>query len=67
MATSSAGRDIFDIVVIGGGAAGLSGAKITARSRRSVLVIDSGAPRKRTRRGRSQLSVRRGHVTCEAG
>ena len=45
MATSSAGRDIFDIVVIGGGAAGLSGAKITARSRRSVLVIDSGAPR----------------------
>ncbi len=45
VATSSAGRDIFDIVVIGGGAAGLSGAKITARSRRSVLVIDSGAPR----------------------
>ncbi|RMB61453.1 SAM-dependent methyltransferase [Tessaracoccus antarcticus] len=33
------------MVVVGGSAAGLSGAKIAARSRRSVLVIDSGAPR----------------------
>ncbi len=38
-------QDVFDIVVIGGGAAGLSGGKIAARSRRSVLVIDSGTPR----------------------
>ena len=38
-------QETFDIVVIGGGAAGLSGAKIAARSRRSVLVIDSGTPR----------------------
>lgn len=34
-----------DVVVIGGGAAGLNGALILARSRRSVVVIDSGSPR----------------------
>ena len=45
MVTSAEDTDIFDIVVVGGGAAGLSGAKIAARSRRSVLVIDSGTPR----------------------
>lgn len=34
-----------DVVVIGGGAAGLSGAVMLARSRRAVLVIDAGEPR----------------------
>ncbi|WP_421742348.1 NAD(P)/FAD-dependent oxidoreductase [Cellulomonas sp.] len=34
-----------DAVVIGGGAAGLSGAVTLARARRSVLVIDAGSPR----------------------
>jgi thioredoxin reductase len=34
-----------DAVVIGGGAAGLSGALMLARSRRSVVVIDSGSYR----------------------
>src|SRR6266566_3014062 len=44
-ATDKLPGESADAVVIGGGAAGLNGALMLARSRRSVVVIDSGAPR----------------------
>ncbi|MFG2173628.1 NAD(P)/FAD-dependent oxidoreductase [Streptomyces niveus] len=41
----AATESTIDAVVIGGGAAGLNGALMLARSRRSVVVIDGGTPR----------------------
>ncbi len=35
----------FDVVVIGGGAAGLSAALVLLRARRTVALVDAGAPR----------------------
>ena len=34
-----------DVLIIGGGAAGLSAALVLSRARRAVVVVDSGAPR----------------------
>ncbi len=44
--TNASIRDPFyDVVIVGGGAAGLSAAQMLGRSRRSVAVVDSGDPR----------------------
>nr|WP_306367545.1 NAD(P)/FAD-dependent oxidoreductase [Nocardiopsis sp. CC223A] len=50
----------YDVVVIGGGAAGLSGAMALARSRRSVAVVDAGEPRNSPAEGVHVLLGREG-------
>lgn len=52
--------DGYDVVVVGGGAAGLSGALMLARARRSVVVIDAGAPRNAPAEGVHGLLGREG-------
>lgn len=53
-------KNAYDVVVIGGGAAGLSGALMLTRARRSVVVIDAGAPRNAPASGVHGLLAREG-------
>lgn len=57
--------ETVDAVVIGGGAAGLNGALMLARSRRSVVVIDSGSPRNAPAEGVHGLLVLDGTPPAE--
>jgi thioredoxin reductase len=43
--TMAENKKRYDAVVVGGGAAGLSGALTLGRARRSVAVVDAGSPR----------------------
>ena len=43
--------DVYDVVIVGGGAAGLSGAIVLGRCRRRVYSAMSGQPRNQASRG----------------
>lgn len=55
----------YEVVVVGGGAAGLNGALMLARSRRSVVVIDAGQPRNAPADGVHGLLGREGTPPAE--
>lgn len=55
----------FDVAVIGGGAAGLSAAVALGRFRRSVVVLDAGAPRNAPAGGVHNFLTRDGMAPAE--
>jgi thioredoxin reductase len=55
----------YDVIVIGGGPAGLSGAVALGRALRSVLVIDSGTPRNAPAYGIHNFLTRDGMTPAE--
>ena len=55
----------YDVIVIGGGPAGLSGAVALGRALRPVLVIDSGAPRNAPAEGIHNFLTRDGMSPAE--
>lgn len=58
-------RDHYDVIVIGGAAAGLSAALVLGRSRRSVLVVDAGEPRNAPSAGAHNYLGREGITPAE--
>lgn len=57
----------YDVIVVGGGAAGLSGALLLARARYRVLVLDDGAPRNAPADGVHNWLTRDGLPPAEIG
>ena len=57
--------ETYDVIVVGGGAAGLSGALNLARARRSVLVVDAGEQRNRPAEAVHGLLARDGTAPAE--
>jgi choline dehydrogenase-like flavoprotein len=55
----------YEVVIVGGGSAGLAAALALGRARRSVLVIDSGTPRNAPATHCAQLPRSRGHPPSE--
>ena len=56
---------MFDVIVVGGGPAGLSAALMLGRCRRRVLVCDLGAPRNRRSRALHGYLTRDGVAPAE--
>jgi thioredoxin reductase len=63
--TPAAWETEFDVVVIGGGAAGLAGAVALLRARRTVLVVDAGEPRNAPAEGVHNYLTREGTPPAE--
>ncbi len=57
--------DAYDVLIVGGGPAGLSGALVLGRCRRKVLVVDAGEPRNRWSKSMHGYLSRDGMNPCE--
>ena len=63
--TNETSPTLFDAVIVGGGAAGLSAAVALGRSRRSVVVLDAGEPRNAPASGVHNFLTRDGTPPAE--
>ncbi len=62
---SSAAPTRYDVIIVGGGPAGLSAALILGRCRRRVLLVDSGKPRNAVSRGVHGFLTRDGELPSQ--